>query len=241
MNKRIFYFALILSSISMVSGLTLYLLYFNGDFSIDSTQWSNFSTYYSLFINTASLIILGMIGYLTYDTTDKYNKLQNQPLLYIGVDDPLLYTNLYKNSWCVFNASKAPALNLYVRYYYYKDRDGIPSQWITSSSLTGDGKKELFWIHWADKIEIAYSDLTEENYYILSVQDTNDRKVVPIKKDDFRAIASQSNKYYNIITIRDKFDVYVTNQRLANKSNDEILRKDNYYQFISPLLFPESK
>lgn len=237
MNRIIFILALTFAIITILSGLILYFNHFNGDISLISSHWSDFSTFYGLFINTASLIVLGMIGYLTYDTTSKFNKLQHLPLLYLGVDDPQLYKDLYKNSWYIFNASKAPALNLYVRYYYYKNRNGEPSRWVTSSSITGDGKKELFWIHWADKIEIAYSDMIEENFFILSLQDTNDRKVIPITKSEFDSITSQSKDYYNIVTIRDKFDAFVTTERKANKNSNEILDKENYFQFISSIIF----
>jgi hypothetical protein len=198
-----------------------------------SEEWANFASFNGYFVNVLSLLIIGYISFITYKATNNFNKLQISPLLYLTIDSPSQVKNL-KDCWYVINGANYPAINLLVRYTFDRKINEY-SKWVSCTSLSGNDKKELFWIHWADKIEICYSDLTQERFYLLEYVDHN-AKNKPISEKEYvsnfnDAIANREN---NIIALRDKFEDYFAGE--IKKGNNKPMKNYND-DFIKPLLF----
>ena len=217
------------------AGLFLYFKYFNSRYSTESDDWANFATFNNYFVNIASLLILGYLSYLTFVATEHYNKMQLKPILFLVTDTPRQIKNApFKDTWVVVNGAKNPAINLLVRYTEGRESK-IFSRWVSCGSLAENGRLELFWIHWADKIEICFTDLTQEKYYRYEFQDFNG-KTEQIKQPDYLPyfIDAIDNRNNNITHLRDKIEKYIYEQNSANNSDP---MKDYSNTFIKPLIF----
>ena len=82
MNRVNTYVLIAISVIIILIGLILYFNVFNADFSEASTDWANFAIFNGYFISVISIIILGYISIITYNTTDNFNRLQIKPLIF---------------------------------------------------------------------------------------------------------------------------------------------------------------
>jgi hypothetical protein len=186
----------------------LYFTHFNTSFSKVSNDWANFATFNSYFVSVISVIILGYISVITYKTTDNFNRLQIKPLLFLALDKPEKVQNEFIiDSWYVENGAKSPAMNLLVRYSTDKDTF---TKWVSCTSLAEKQRLELFWVRYAHKIEISFSDITEKNYYLLEFQDIHG-KTRQIKKEEYLDYLDKAkkNSNNNIINIHDKFRQYI--------------------------------
>lgn len=229
-----YYKELILISIPLIIiivGLILYFINYNSDFSANSNDWANFAIFNGYFINVISMLIIGYISFLTFQTTQSFHKLQIQPLLYLTVDTPQRIANsIFKDSWYVLNAAKYPAINLLVRYC--RDSNKY-TKWVSCTSLAENQKIELFWIQYANKIEICFTDITKEKFYLFEFQDYNG-KTKEIKKDEYQQNLNEAfdNRDNNITNLRDKFEKYV-----YSSGNRESLITKYIDDFIRPNLF----
>ena len=77
----------------------------------------------------------------------------------------------------------------------------------------------MFWIHWADKIEICFSDLTGDRYYLFEFMDYYGQ-TKEISRKDFYAYLKEAtdNRNNNITHIRDKIEQYISDEKA--KGND---------------------
>lgn len=231
---KTFIIVIITSLIIICVGFLLYFTEFSGSYSSDSSKWSDFASFNGYFLDIITFLILGFISFITYNATNHFNKLQTRPLLYLTIDSPVIVNSGLKVSWYVINGASYPAINLLVRYTFKRDSEEY-TKWVSCTSLSGNDKKELFWIHWADKIEICYSDLTDERFYLLEYLDHNAKTTSISKKKYYsnlnKAIANKEN---NIISLRDKFEKYFQTQKRAGNENP-IEKYDE--DFIKPHLF----
>lgn len=226
--KKIKLIAILIIIVIIILGFMLYFSNFNTNFSKNSNDWANFATFNSYFTSLISIMILGYISYITYKTTDNFNRLQIKPLLFLTLDKPVKAQYEYLiDSWYVENGSKSPAMNLLVRH-----TTGVATytKWISCTSLSEKQRLELFWIRFANKIEICFSDITEKNYYLLEFQNMYG-KINQIKKDEYLRFLEESknNSSNNIINLHDKFRQFIS---LLNQGK---VTTNNYFDdFIKP-------
>lgn len=201
---------ILLSIIIIVLGLILYFSHFSGTFSDKSNEWSDFATFNGYFISVINLIILGYISYITFQTTNTFNRLQIRPLLFITLDKPEQIIGTFKDSWYVTNGAKNAALNLIVRYT--TDRNsGEFTKWVSCTSLAENQRLELFWIHWADQIEICFTDLTNERFYSFEFKDYNGqtKEITRQQFSEFMEFAA-NNRNNNMTHLRDKLEQFIS-------------------------------
>lgn len=220
-------------------GFFLYFRYFNSSYSTNSNDWANFATFNGYFVNIVSLIILGYLSYLTFVATEHYNKMQMRPIVFLVTDTPRQIENPpFKDTWFVVNGAKNPALNILVRYAESRDSKEF-SRWVACGSLAENSKLELFWVHYADKIEICFTDLSQEKYYLYEFLDFNGITNQINKKDYLRNFQDATdNRNNNITHLRDKLEKYIIEQRNAKNTK---LMEDYSNSFIKPLIFTSPK
>lgn len=207
--RIVFWILLGFSIIIILVGLSLYFFHFNNGYSNDQTHWGVFGDYINIFLNFASLIILGYISFVTFRTTDTFNRLQIRPILFITLDKPEQIVGSFKDSWYVVNGAKNTALNLIVRFTDNRN-SGKFTKWVSCTSLSENQRLELFWIHWADEIEICFTDLTKERFYLFKFMDFNGdtREITRHQYTEFlqQAIENRNN---NMTHLRDKLEEYI--------------------------------
>ena len=211
---------IIIFSIVIVSvGLILYFTHFNGMYTDSGSYWFNFATFNGYFLNIINLIILGYISYVTYQTTYTFNRLQIRPLLFITLDKPEQITGVFKDSWYVTNGAKNAALNLIVRFTTKRNLEPF-TKWVSCTSIAENQRLELFWVHWADKIEISFTDLTSERFYLFEFMDYNGqtREISRQHYSDFMQQAA-NNRNNNMTHLRDKFEQYISSEKAKGVSD----------------------
>jgi hypothetical protein len=226
--KRLGFLELIaISIVILLLGYILYFTNFNTNFSKNSDEWANFATFNSYFTSLISIMILGYISIITYKTTDKFNKLQLKPLLFLALDKPDKVQEHLIDSWYVENGSKSPAMNLLVRHM---TSEATYTKWISCISLSEKQRLELFWVRFANKIEICFSDITEEYYYLLDFQDMYG-KINLISKAEYLKFLEESknNRGNNIINLHDKFQQFISSLKQG-----KVTAKNYLDDFIKP-------
>lgn len=209
-----FWKIIVLSLIIILAGLILYFTHFRFRFSSDSNAWSNFAIFNGYFLSIVNLVILGYISFITFQTTQAYNNLLIKPLVYINLDGPEEIKSSVKDCWYVNNGAKYPALNLIVRYTFLDQNIKKCTKWVLCTSLAESQRLELFWIHWADKIEICYTDLTEAKCYLYEFANYQG-KTIEITKEQYFDYQKEAldNKKNNITHIRDLLESYLNEQK----------------------------
>lgn len=205
---------IIIFSIAIISvGLILYFTHFNHTYSDDAGDWADFAAFNGYFLSIINLIILGYISYVTFKTTHTFNRLQIRPLLFITLDKPQEITGTFKDSWYVTNGAKNAALNLIVRYTTNRTTDAF-TKWVSCTSLAENQRLELFWVHWADKIEICFTDLTNERFYSFEFMDYNGQ-IKEITRQEYSAFLQQAadNRDNNMTHLRDKLEQYIATEK----------------------------
>lgn len=197
----------------VTAGLILYFSHFNNSYTNNSNDWADFATFNGYFLSIVNLIILGYIAIISYEATKAFNKLQIRPLLFITIDKPKQIQGVFKNSWFAVNGAKHPALNLIVRYSTDRNSNSF-TKWVSCTSLNENQKLELFWVHWADKIEICYSDITSEKFYKFEFIDYFG-KTIEINSNEYyeNLKKAEENKNNNITHIHDKLEIYFANEQ----------------------------
>lgn len=210
---KLIFWIVILSIAIIVVGLIFYFTHFNNAYSSASGDWANFATFNGYFLSIVNLIVLGYISFITYQTTQAFNRLQIRPLLFITLNKPEQIREVFKDSWFVNNGAKNAALNLIVRYT--TNRNGEPfTKWVSCTSLGENQRMELFWIHWADKIEICFTDLSGERFYLFAFVDYNGH-TIEINNKEYSDFLQQAvdNRDNNMTSLRDKLEGYINSQK----------------------------
>lgn len=127
------------------------------------------------------------------------------------------------------NGANSPATNVIVRFSFDSTGNNF-SKWVSCYPLSQNSKKELAWLHWANRIEVCYCDITERKFFRYQYQDLNGR-TSQIKKEEYLACLEEArnNRANNTINLRDKLSTYL-------KSGGQ-LSDINYRNFIIPLIF----
>ncbi|MFN6377718.1 MAG: hypothetical protein ACK4WD_00480 [Flavobacteriales bacterium] len=221
---------ILLSIVVIIVGLILYFSHFSGKYSDKSDDLSNFATFNGYFLSIINLIILGYISYITFQTTHTYNRLQIRPLLFITLDKPEQIIGTFKDSWYVINGAKNAALNLIVRYTTDRNSEAF-TKWVSCTSLAESQRLELFWVHWADKIEICFTDLTNERFYSFEFMDYSG-KTKEISKQEFSEFMrlAAENRDNNLTHLRDKLEQYISSEKLKGTAD---IMKDYTNNFIN--------
>lgn len=210
---REFSLVLVASILIIVSGLILYFNHFNNSYAGSSNEWADFATFNGYFLSIANLIALGYITIIAHKTTMAFNRLQIRPLLFLTLDKPEQIKGQFKDSWFVQNGAKNAALNLIVRYQTERNSDSF-TKWVSCTSLGENQKLELFWIHWADKIEICFSDMTNERFYKFEFMDYFGH-TKEIEKQEHLSYLNEAtnNRENNLMHLRDKLESYIINNK----------------------------
>ena len=217
MKKLKFLWIIVISILIIISGFILYfsgsiLLYlvdYNSHISDISSDLANFAIFNNYFLGLISLILLGYISFITYRTTNNFYNIQLRPLVFATLDKPERIQKNHNNlSWYVVNGAKSPALNLIVRFS--KDPHRY-TKWVACTSLAEKQRLELFWVRPALKIEICYSDVTEENFYFYEYQDLSG-KTKKIEKSEYMTYWEEAKKNgdNNLVRIYEKYMRYIT-------------------------------
>lgn len=218
-----------ISIVIVTAGLILYFNPFNKNYSNNSNEWADFATFNGYFISIVNLIVLGYISIITYEATKAFNRLQIRPLLFITLDKPEQIQGAFKDSWYAVNGAKHPALNLIVRFSTDRNSNSF-TKWASCTSLNENQRLELFWIHWADKIEISYSDLTSEKFYKFEFMDYFGMTKEIEKTEYFEYLKkAEDNRDNNVTHLRDKLEKYLAN---ARKSGTDDPMKNYTIDFI---------
>ncbi len=212
--------------------MILYFSKFYGQMSDSSSIWADFAVFHGYFLGWANLIVLGSLSLMAMRATEAINRLQIRPLLFISIERPVMINNGFKDSWYLKNGAKNVAVNVMVRFN--ADQIGI-TEWVSCFSLSENDKLELFWIQYADQIEVVYSDLTFEKFYKFTVKNYLG-KADEIKKEEFdliveKAIANRKNNY---TALRNKLEIFfrdgsadVDEERLKREYFEGFLKKNS--------------
>lgn len=231
MKRNILIITLSFTLILQIIGGILYLYKFQTPFSHDSNDWANFSTFHSYFLGWANLIIIGIISYYATQATETFNKLQLRPILFFTIDKPMKINSGFKDSWYLKNGAKNAALNIMVKFTYGNNES---TKWVSCFSLSENESLELFWIQYAEVIQIAYSDLTNEKFYLYTIKDY-DGVAKEISKKEFSEILenAKENRKNNYIALRDKLEHYFSKYSEENISKEDLI-KSYLKNFIKP-------
>ena len=145
--------------------ISLYVGKFGKYLSSSHERWGQFGDYLNVVINFSIGLLVGYISWITYKTTNSFNKLHITPVLSFSVkpfDDKQL-----PDSWFLLNLTNAGAKDIYIKFWA---GDKI-SKWIKCFSIPGNSEIELPWLRFAKKIEIYYTDTFGKKFYNLKYQD----------------------------------------------------------------------
>lgn len=163
----------------------------------------------NILIDLASLIFLGGIAIITYCTSKRYNGLLIKPSLYLIQNSPnIIKLDKLKNSkypqfvWYLGNGSMHPAVNVLLRH---KSKD-FCTKWVSCSSVAGDNLLELFWVYYAETIEISYTDISGKKFFISSF---NNLKIstTRVSKNTYKkySVEADSNHENNLVCLLEEF------------------------------------
>jgi hypothetical protein len=211
-NRIIPVLGAVVSIVVVAFGIVFYLIHFTGTLDRDSKTWSDFATFQGYFVNLASLILLGVIGYMTFQTTVSFNAQQLRPLLiltnepsqFIKQSMPNVGTQLVPSSWYLLNGANVPSGNIFIRFSL--SPTGKFTQWVAAYPVSSNGKQEIPWIHLSHSIEVLYSDISASRFFLMSL--TNLRSVTTEVKPYDEAKIRLSNFFadgLNAVTVSDAF------------------------------------
>jgi hypothetical protein len=195
-NSR--FFVLLLVCISILGFASfIYFSHFNNGYSVNSSEWRDFATFMSLFVAIINMILMGSIAYTTSKTTAWFQKRQLRPHIYIieakNSNRDFEFTS---RIWQMINSSSVTANNVLVRYKFSRnDSDWL--RWVNCFSVGSKDKLDLTWIHYADIIEICYSDIETATFFKYSMMDWIGKEI-KIKKDEFEINLKEASSTDNI-------------------------------------------
>ena len=165
LKKNILLILLILIVALMSISISLYVDKFGKQLSSNHERWGQFGDYLNVVINFSIGMLVGYISWITYKTTNNFNKLNITPVLSFLVkpsNDKRL-----PESWFLLNLTNAGAKDVYIKFWA---GDKI-SKWIKCFSILGNSEIELPWLRFAAKIEVYYTDTFGKKFYNLKYQD----------------------------------------------------------------------
>lgn len=166
----------------LLTGLSLYLSHFNGQFSAKVQDWSSFGTYINPFITLANVSLFIIFSLLVY----RYNNSINRPILTFKT-----VPNNGNEVWQISNIGNGPALNLVVSY-----KAARKSKWIDPSvKCYSLGKNENVNLDWltgsVDVIGVYYKDIFDDAYVAIVGDDITEIR----KYSTFKSFAIADHNY----------------------------------------------
>jgi hypothetical protein len=210
-------------------GFWIYFTHFNGQASVDSRNWADFATFNGYFVGIINMLFVGIIGFITYRTTHEFNLTQLRPLIILATEEPITRTGQNPISWYVVNGANSPASNVLVRFSFEPDGDTF-SKWVSCYPLSANSKQELPWLHWANRIEVCYADITEKKFYRYMFKDlTGETKSISMKEFNGCLKEAKDNRDNNTTNLRDKLIIHL--------GNGGSLQSQSYKMFILKQIF----
>lgn len=188
---------IIIAVLIVMAGYVTYGIHFHGKLSTKAEDWGHFAGYQSYFISVCSLVLLGYISYITYSTSRKFSLLQHRPYLVITLEAPIVGSPLYGHTdrtYHIRNATAVPAINVLVRHKL--DRKQAFTKWIASTAVAPDSSTDIPWVQFPDVIEVCYSDIEAENFFLYKYVDSIGT-VVHIDKTEYERYVAQAVQYRN--------------------------------------------
>ena len=131
---------------------------------------------YNVIVSALNTLILGFIAWRAFETTRRYNHSLIRPNIFANnlIKKDLYNPDSYNYIWTLGNTSKHPAINMLIRHTINKEENGKTriigaTKWVSCSTLAGEQSIELFWINHAYSIEICYTDISGDKYYLSTV------------------------------------------------------------------------
>ncbi len=212
-NSYYLYLLIAVTSVFILIGFFTYFHKFNGELSNNDQNWSSFSTFMSLFVNLASLILIGYISFITFYSTNKFNELTHRPFLDLTVQSTseVMLFNIVK-VWYIFNCTNAAARNIKLVFWM---NNNTKSKFIICYSVPGNKMIELNWLHYISKYEIYYSDILEENFYKLTYQNLGGI-TTEISHEEFNEI--QNKEFFSCTELELRFSNFLKTQTSFNQN-----------------------
>lgn len=113
---------------------------------------------------------------MTSKTTALFQERQLRPNIYIiegkTISKDFTYT---ARTWKMINSSNVPANNVLVRYCFKRKLEDWTS-WIICFSVGPKEVIELGWVNFADLIQVCYSDIESQRFYLYEISDWTGRE-----------------------------------------------------------------
>ena len=155
----------------------IYLYHFSGGYSKKSEDWSNFSSFISMYVALCNLIIFIILTYEFYSYTQANDKLSDKRVTLLERPIISFYLDRLQGSFCIHNVGKGAALNIIIRSNIIKDQWMYAFHWY---SLRPEQAPELLkWTGNSMEIFATYSD-TFGNEYI-SYMDNNILRIIDLQ------------------------------------------------------------
>lgn len=195
MTPKLFRILLFVAVVILLIPLILYFSIFNGKLSTDSGHWRDFGTFTAMFVTLVNMLLLASISLTTSRTTAAFQERQLRPHIFLFERDRVNQQIPSARTWQMTNSSGVPAINVMVRYSFNRNNPLDWSKWVICFSLKKDDTRELGWIHFADSVEICYSNIANDKWYLYKFQDYTGIES-QITRQEFDHIATSARQTY---------------------------------------------
>lgn len=189
---------IVIAVLIVLAGFVTYAIRFHGKLSTQAEDWGYFAGYQSYFISVCSLVLLGYISYITYTTSRKFSLLQHRPYLVITLEAPIDGSPLFRHTdrtYHIRNATAVPAINVLVRHKL--DRKQEFTKWIASTAVAPNASTDIPWVQFPDVIEVCFSDIEAENFFLYKYVDSIGT-VVHIGKTEYNQYLTEAIQYRDL-------------------------------------------
>lgn len=170
--KRSLFLILIVASVLIIIGPVLFFVFKLGSTNVSRnlSEWSNFSNYWSAFINLANLIVISVLSYLIFrfDQNRHRESEKRENIL----DRPLLA--FIKNTHGIYyvkNVGKGAAINIILKSNYVEQSQKWEHVNVLYSLKEGDSLI-LEWIPQSSMFIAKYQDVFDNSFYSYMKDDT---------------------------------------------------------------------
>jgi len=113
------------------------------------------------------MILIGSISFTTSQAASLFQYRQLRPNVFLNeVKNKNLDFGFTSRIWQLVNSSNVTANTVLVRFNVNRNEDNWTS-WINCFSLGSKEKLELYWVHFADVIEVCYTDIENRVFFRL--------------------------------------------------------------------------
>jgi hypothetical protein len=195
MTRGLFIILLIVSSAILLAPLILYFSVFNGPLSSDSAHWRDFATFTAMFVTVVNMLIIASISVTTSRTTALFQERQLRPHVFIFENTRINQQIPSARTWQMTNSSGVPAINVMARFAIQTNNQLDWSKWVICFSLKKDDSREFGWIHFAHVIEICYTNISHDRWYLYRFQDYTGTES-SLTLEEFQQIATAARQTF---------------------------------------------